>query len=316
MNAERRRLPVLYFDAVLPEIYAGLVADRARVVGPDTGLDEADAVIAGARVAWDSHQIARAPRLRVISRVGVGYDNVDVAAAARADVVVCNAPTAPTVSTAEHTIMLLLAVTKRLPEHMARARAGRAASGTGEALELDGRVLGLVGLGRIALRVATAAQALGMDVIAHDPFVVESVVPGVQLTDLDTVFSGADVVSLHCPAGDATRHLVNADRLAMMKQGAYLVNCARGSLVDQDALVHALDGRHLAGAALDVTDPEPLPPDHPLLGRDDVIVTPHVASSTSAGRRRLYEHAIENALAVLEGRPATIVHCPQPKESS
>jgi D-3-phosphoglycerate dehydrogenase / 2-oxoglutarate reductase len=315
MTAERLHLPVLYFDAVLPEIYADLVADRARAVGPDTGLDGADAVIAGARLVWDSHQIARAPRLRVISRVGVGYDNVDVAAAARADVVVCNAPMAPTVSTAEHTIMLLLAVTKHLPGHIAHARAGRAATGIGQTLELDGRVLGLVGLGRIALRVATAAQALGMDVIAHDPFVVESIVPGVRLTDLDTVFSDADVVSLHCPASDATRHLVNADRLAMMKPGAYLVNCARGTLVDQDALVQALDRRHLAGAALDVTDPEPLPAGHPLLEHDDVIVTPHVASSTSAGKRRLYEHAIENALAVLEGRPATIVKPPEIQES-
>lgn len=303
-------LPVLFFDSALPGPYADLVAGRARVVGPDTGLDEADAVIASARLAWDALRIAAAPRLRVISRLGIGYDNVDVAAAASAKVVVCNAPMAPTVSTAEHAVALLLALTKHLPEQISWARAGRAAAGTGRALELDGRVLGLVGFGRIALRVAAAVQGLGMSVIAYDPFVVESPVPGVQLTDLDSVFSDADIVSLHCPASDATRHLVNAGRLASMKQGAYLVNCARGSLVDQDALLHALERGHLAGAALDVTDPEPLPQGHPLLERHDVIVTPHVASSTTAGRRRLYEHAIDNALAVLEGRPATIVPIP------
>jgi D-3-phosphoglycerate dehydrogenase / 2-oxoglutarate reductase len=303
-------LPVLYFDSALPELYADLVVGRARVVGPDTGLDEAEAVIAGARLAWNAPRIAGAPRLRVISRLGIGYDNVDVAAAASAEVVVCNAPMAPTVSTAEHAVALLLAVTKRLPEQIAWARAGEAATGTGRALELDGQVLGLVGFGRIALRVAAALQGLGMSVIAYDPFVVESPVPGVQLTDLDSVFSDADIVSLHCPSTNDTRHLVNAGRLATMKRGAYLVNCARGSLVDQDALLGALDRGHLAGAALDVTDPEPLPRGHPLLGRDDVIVTPHVASSTTAGRRRLYEHAIDNALAVLEGRPATIVPIP------
>jgi phosphoglycerate dehydrogenase-like enzyme len=115
------------------------------------------------------------------------------------------------------------------------------------------------------------------------------------------------VLSLHAPATPETHHLVNSDVLSAMPAGSYLVNCARGALVDQDALIEALDRGHLAGAALDVTDPEPLPEGHPLLGRKDVIVTPHIASSTGAGRRRLYEHAIENVVAVLNGLPATIV---------
>lgn len=298
---------MVYFDNVLPEPYSDLVTGRAVVVGPDAGLDLADAVVAGAHVSWDGDQIARAPRVRVISRLGIGYDNVDVAAASAAGVVVCNAPNAPTVSTAEHTLALLLAVTKQLPAEMTRARAGLPASGIGRGLELDGAVLGLVGFGRIAVRVAVAARGLGMRVIAHDPFVAESAVPEVELVELDAVFARGDVVSVHAPATDATRHLVGVARLAMMKPGGYLVNCARGSLVDQDALLAALERGHLAGAALDVTDPEPLPAGHPLLARDDVIVTPHVASSTIAGRRRLYEHAIDNALAVLAGRPATVV---------
>jgi D-3-phosphoglycerate dehydrogenase len=146
-----------------------------------------------------------------------------------------------------------------------------------------------------------------MEVVAHDPFIDAEMVDGVRLVGLDEVFSDSDVVSLHAPGGEATRHLVDAGRLASMRRGAYLVNCARGSLVDQEALLAALDSGQLAGAALDVTEPEPLPAGHPLLGREDVLVTPHVASSTAAGRRRLYEHAIDNALAVLEGRPATTV---------
>lgn len=298
---------MVYFDTPLPDAYRDLVDGRLEVVGPDTGLEAAVAVIAGARVQWNGELLDQAPEVRVVSRTGIGYDNVDVAAAAERGVVVCNAPEAPSVSTAEHTVALLMAVTKHLRTTTAIADRGEKAPSIGIALELDGRRLGLVGLGRIARRVAAAATALGMEVIAHDPFIQADSVDGVRLVSLDEVFSESDVVSLHAPGGEATKHLVDASRLAAMRPGAYLVNCARGSLVDQEALLAALDSGQLAGAALDVTEPEPLPEGHPLLVREDVLVTPHVASSTAAGRRRLYEHAIDNALAVLEGRPATTV---------
>lgn len=298
---------MVYFDTPLPDAYRDLVDGRLEAVGPDTGLEAAVAVIAGARVQWNGELLDQAPEVRVVSRTGIGYDNVDVAAAAERGVVVCNAPEAPSVSTAEHTVALLMAVTKHLRTTTAIADRGEKAPSIGIALELDGRRLGLVGLGRIARRVAAAATALGMEVIAHDPFIQADSVDGVRLVSLDEVFSESDVVSLHAPGGEATKHLVDASRLAAMRPGAYLVNCARGSLVDQEALLAALDSGQLAGAALDVTEPEPLPEGHPLLGREDVLVTPHVASSTAAGRRRLYEHAIDNALAVLEGRPATTV---------
>lgn len=303
-------LPTFYFDVTFPDEYRDLIDGRAVAVGPDDGLERADAVIAGARIAWGADLFATATELKVISRTGIGYDNIDVAAAAAAGVTVCNAPVAPSVSTAEHTLALLLAITKQLPVQMARSRAGLASTGRGEALELDGRTLGLVALGRISSRVAVVAVALGMRVIAHDPFLTESPVPGVELVDLDTVFAESDVISLHAPATPDTHHLVGAGRLAQMRPGAYLVNASRGTLIDQDALLEALERGQLGGVALDVTDPEPLPADHPLLARDDVIITPHIASATVAGRRRLYEHAIDNALAVLEGRPATIVAPP------
>lgn len=308
--APRESVPVLYFDIQLPEAYADLIEGRALAVGPDAGLDQAVAVVAGATVRWDADRFALAPALRVLSRLGIGYDNVDVDAATAAGVVVCNAPAAPTVSTAEHAMALLLAVTKHLPSHMARARQGLPAAPTGSALELDGATLGLIGFGRIAARVATAAQGLGMRVLAHDPFLTESSVAGVELCPLETVVASADVLSLHAPASETTRHLVGRDLLAAMKPGAFLVNTARGSLVDQEAVLEALDRGHLAGVALDVTEPEPLPAGHPLLEHERAIITPHVASSTIAGRRRLYEHAIDNALAVLDGRPTTIVTPP------
>jgi len=305
-------LPLLFVDHPFPDLYRDLVDDRATVVGSgtDDGLDRADGVVAGAVRRWDAAGFALAPNLTVISRVGVGYDNVDVAAAHAAGVIVCNAPLAPMVSTAEHTMALILAVTKHLPHQMERSSGGLKGEPVGRALELDGRVLGLVGIGRIASRVAVVAQALGMRVIATDPGVAESPVDGVDLVGLNELLAMSDVVSLHAPALPATIGMIDADALDRMQPGSYLVNCARGPLVDHDALLAALDAGHLQGAGLDVTEPEPLPAGHPLLDRHDVVVTPHIASATVAGRRRLYEHAIDNALAVLAGRPASIVQPP------
>ncbi len=305
-------LPLLFVDHPFPDTYRDLVDGRCIVVGSgdDDGLDRADAILAGAVRPWDARAFQLALRATVISRVGVGYDNVNVADAAAAGITVCNAPLAPMVSTAEHTMALLFAVTKHLPHHVARARDGLKGEPIGRALELDGRTLGLVGIGRIASRVALAGQALGMRVVACDPGVASSPVADVELVAFDELLERSDVVSLHAPALPSTTKMIDTDALARMRPGSYLVNCARGVLVDHDALLAAIDRGHLAGAGLDVTDPEPLPAGHPLLDRPNVVVTPHIASATVAGRRRLYEHSIENALAVLSGRPATVVTPP------
>ena len=301
-----QQLPILFFDHPLPDAYRDLVEGRAIAVGPDDAeLGTAHGVLAGAKRAWNADAFARGPSMKVISRIGIGYDNVNVADATAAGVIVCNAPDAPSVSTAEHTLMLMLAVVKNLPAQTERACDGLPGATTGTALELDGTVLGLVGYGRIARRVGAAARAMGMSVLAYDPYLTDA--EGCELVDLQRIFTESDVISLHAPAVADTRHMINAASLATMKRGVYLVNCARGGLVDQEALLAALDSGQVAGAGLDVTDPEPLPVGHPLLGHPNVVVTPHVASATVAGRRRLYSHAIYNALNVLAGRPATIV---------
>jgi phosphoglycerate dehydrogenase-like enzyme len=302
-------MPCVFVDHPFPDEYRDLVDGRVEIVGSgtDDGLDRAIAVLAGAERPWNAAAFATSPDIRVVSRVGVGYDNVDIAAATDADVVVCNTPQAPTVSTAEHAVALMLAVTKCLPRHQRRARDGLPGERVGLALELDGRTLGLVGLGRIASRVAVVGLALGMRVIATDPAHSASPVPGVDLVGFDELLAQSDVVSLHAPALESTRGMIGADALARMKPGAHLVNCARGALVDHAALLRSLESGRLAGAGLDVTVPEPLPAGHPLLARDDVVVTPHIASASVAGRRRLYEHSIDNLLAVLDGRPADIV---------
>lgn len=299
---------VIHLDRPVIDADIEYLDGRATLIGPDDDtLGDAPAAVIGVDYFWDAERFAKFPNLKVISRAGIGYDNVDVAAATAAGVVVCNGPDSPTVSTAEHTMMLMLAITKELPAKQQRSREGLIGPGEATSLELDGQVLGLVGLGRIAKRVAVAAQAFGMTVIAHDPFLEQSPIDGVELVSLDELWSSSAVISLHAPNTPETRHLVNAESIAAMRPGVYLVNCARGPLIDPDALIAGLDAGQVAGAGLDVTDPEPLPVGHPLLGRDDVIVTPHIASSTAVGRRRLYEHAFENAIAVLEGQPASIV---------
>ncbi len=303
-------LPVVHVDRQLDEANVDHVGGRATIVGPsDDSLSEAVAAVIGIGHRWDAERFARYPNLSVVSRMGIGYDNVDLAAATDAGVVVCNAPDAPTVSTAEHTMALILALTKELPSLRARANAGERAKPVPTSLELDDATLGLVGLGRIGQRVARAAAAIGMRVIAHDP-AITSAPPGlesIEFVDLDSVIERSDVISLHAPAVPETHHLVGTESIARMKRGVYLVNCARGSLVDQEALLAGLDSGQISGAALDVTEPEPLPPGHPLLGRPDVIITPHVASGTLVGRRRLFADAFDNVMAVLAGRPASIV---------
>ena len=298
-------LPRIYFDRPLPDLYRDLLDGRAEPVGPEVSdLATADAVLAGAVVPWNAEAVREAPRVRVVSRIGIGYDNVDVAGLAGVGVVTCNTPDGPSVSTAEHALALLFAITKELAAHAVTARAG-VTGGPALGLELDGRTLGLVGYGRIAKRVGAVGAALGMHVLAFDPFV--DAASGASMVPLERVFRESDVISLHAPATPDTLRLVNAASLATMKRGVYLVNTARGPLVDHDALVAALDSGHVAGAGLDVTEPEPLPAGHPLLSHPRAIVTPHIASSTAVGRRRLYAMALDNALNVLAGRPASVV---------
>lgn len=266
-------------------------------------LAGADGAIVGADKQWDASVCDRLPRLKVVARSGIGYDNVDPAGCAANGVAACNAPDGPTVSTAEHSLALLLAVSKRLKpaERQLQARAGnyRAAH---QALELDGRTLGLVGCGRIGRRVARYGTALGLRVLVHDPYLVPSQLRAEgEPVSLDELWRSSDAISLHAPATAETRHLVDATSIAAMRPGVIIVNCARGSLIDHDALLAGLVSGQIGGAGLDVTEPEPLPAGHPLLGRDDVIVTPHVASSTTAGAVRLISMALGQAVEWLRG---------------
>lgn len=306
--SEPSEVPVIHVDKELSDADRLHVGGRASIVGTDDdSLAGVAATVIGIGHFWDADRFGRFSDLRVVSRMGIGYDNIDLDAARAAGVVVCNAPESPTVSTAEHAMALMLSITKELPALQARARSGAWGNPTPTSLELDGATLGLVGLGRIGRRMAVASAALGMRVIAHDPQLTESPEPSVELVGLDEIIETSHVISLHAPAIPATHMMIDATSLSRMRRGVYLVNCARGPLIDEDALLAALESGQVAGAGLDVTDPEPPDSNHPLFARDEVVITPHIASSTVVGRQRLFAHAFDNALAVLEGRPASVV---------
>ena len=311
MSDVRRTLPLVWFERPLLPVLAPTIETACTVLGPATeqdgyaGVELAVGAIVGA-ATYDAAFLERAPHLRVIARTGIGYDGVDVVAASQRGVAVCNTPDGPTVSTAEHAVTLMLAVAKRVKPAEAALRSGTTAGyfGRHDGIELDGKVLGLVGFGRIARRVARIAEGLGMRVVVFDPYLdAAAVPPSIRRAEtLADVLGTADVVSVHVPLTDASRGMFGAAQFASMKPGAVFVNTARGGLVDADALLAALASGHLFGAGLDVTSPEPLPVGHPLLERDDVVVTPHVASATVDGKERILRAAFEQAMAVLDGR--------------
>jgi phosphoglycerate dehydrogenase-like enzyme len=303
--------PRVWFERpVVPEL-AAEVASRVTMLGPATdedpfaGLATAAGVLAGTS-RCDAAFMDRAPGLRVIARTGIGVDGVDLAEATRRGIAVTNTPDGPTISTAEHAVTLILMVAKNVKSAESALRGG-VTNGyyvTHEAIELDGKVLGLVGFGRIARRVARIAEGVGMRVTAYDPFLPEASFPAgaARATTLEELLRAADVVSVHVPLTDASRGMFGSEQFGQMKPGAIFVNTARGGLVDADALLAALDDGRLFGAGLDVTSPEPLPPGDALLDRDDVVVTPHIASGTTDGKARIFRSAFEQALEVLAGR--------------
>ena len=303
-------LPVVWFDRPAGGLQRELLDGKARIADvrgddPLEGIETAHGAIVGAAIRYDREVYERAPNLRVIARAGIGFDNLDLDDATEFGIAACYTPDAPTVSTAEHAIGLIFAITKGLKESALRLEAAEGDYWARHGhLELDGSTLALLGLGRIGGRVAQALSAVGMQVVAYDPYAGDERFAELGVARADTAaeaVAGAHVVSVHAPLSDATRHLVNADLLAAMRDGVYLVNSSRGGLVDQDALLAALDAGKVRGAGLDVTEPEPLPQAHPLLGRTDVVVTPHVASATVAGRRRLFTHAVAEVMTALGG---------------
>jgi D-3-phosphoglycerate dehydrogenase len=266
----------------------------------------AQAILASSGITYDGPLFDQLPNLRILTRTGIGIDNINLDDATERGIVVCNTPDGPTESTAEHAVAMLLAIAKRIKQgdaNMADGYFGPRSLLVGT--EVKGKILGLVGLGRIGRRVAQiCGLGLGMQVIGSDPFVSPEAAAemGVTLRTQADVIAEADFLSLHAPAMAETYRMINRESIATMKDGAYLINVARGPLVDADAVLEAVDHGKLAGAALDVFDPEPLPVDSALRNHPNVLVTPHMAALTAEGRNRIEHMAVARLVEFFSGQ--------------
>ncbi len=312
------QLPLVIVTHTLPAGWLASLEGRCRLVtGPEDAtrlepelaqsLPEAEGLFSLLTIPVDAGLLEKAPRLRVVSNMAVGYDNIDLAACTRRGIPVGNTPGVLTEGTADLAMALLLSAARGLQQASQDARQGRwttwhPAGWLGA--DLDGASLGIIGLGKIGQAVARRASAFGLRILYNDnkPCPELEAAVGAECLPLDELLSRSDFVSLHVPLTPGTRGLINDRTLALMKPTAILVNTARGPVVDPASLQRALEEGRLAGAALDVTDPEPLPPGHPLYRLPNCLIVPHIGSATFRTRRRMAELACENLLAGLEGR--------------
>jgi D-3-phosphoglycerate dehydrogenase len=272
-------------------------SDLAEIIG------RYDAIVVRSATKLTADLIARAERLKVIGRAGVGVDNVDLDAATRKGIVVANAPESTVVSAAEHTVGLLLALSRNIPQAYAALKQGRWERSRFGGIELADKTLGLLGFGRIGQQVARRAQALGMRVVAYDPYVARDRFRELGVERAETaadVYRQADFLSLHLPLSEETRGAIGREAIEQMRDGVRIVNAARGELVDEEALVEALRSGKVAAAALDVFSEEPY--SGPLLELDSVVATPHLAASTEEAQDRAGVIVAEQVAAALDGR--------------
>lgn len=249
--------------------------------------------------------IENAAKLRVIGRAGVGVDNVDTEAATRRGIIVMNTPGGNTISTAEHTISMMLSLSRKIPQAHQSMREGKWDKKSAMGAEIAGKTLGVMGLGRIGQEVVRRLKAFDMTVLGYDPFLPKERMRqlGVEACPVDEICERADFLTFHTPLSPETKDLINAERFAKMKKTARLVNCARGGIVNEDALLAALKEKRIAGAALDVFSSEPLSEDHPFRKLDNIVVTPHIAASTIEAQENVAIQVAEQVCDVLRGGP-------------
>lgn len=314
---------VLLADSIAPEGVAILESADGLEVDDRNDLDEEElrsviggyqALIVRSRTQVTKEVLDKASELKVIGRAGVGVDNIDLDVATRRGIVVLNAPGGNTVSAAELTFSLALAMIRNIPQADASVRRGEWDRTKFKGVELDGKTLGLVGAGRIGTEVARRARAFGMRVVVYDPYLSKQRAEQhhMELVTLPDLLEESDLVSLHCPLTEETKGLIGSKELALMKKSAYLVNAARGGVVDEDALAEALAEGRLAGAALDVYAREPIDTESPLLELNNVVLSPHLGAATEEAQRSVgieIAEAVRDAL--LAGHFLTAVNAPE-----
>lgn len=275
----------------------GLKAEeQQQIIGSYEGLIVRSATKVNAAL------LEHAKHLRIVIRAGIGVDNIDVAACKARGIVVENTPRGNVVSAAEHAIALMMSLARQVPEATATTKRGVWEKTRFMGTEITGKTLGIIGTGNIGAVVVDRAQGLKMKVVAFDPVLTadKAKAMGVELVTLNELFARADVITLHVPLLPATRHILNDAAFEQMKPGVLLINAARGGLVDEDALLRAIESGKVRGAALDVFATEPVPADHPLLRREEVVVTPHLGASTHEAQVNVAVEAAEQMIAFLK----------------
>jgi D-3-phosphoglycerate dehydrogenase len=266
-------------------------------------IKDYDAIIVRSSTKITKEIIANANKLKVIGRAGVGLDNVDLSAATSRGIIVMNTPAGNTISTAEHTMSLILALSRNIPQSSASLRKGEWKRSKFMGIELYNKTLGIIGLGRIGSEVAKRALSFGMKVIAYDPFISLDVAKqiGIEIVELKNLLRKADYITLHTPLTEATKHMISDREFALMKPTAKIINCARGGIIDEDALLRALKSGRISGAAIDVFEKEP-PLDSPLIKLDNVVTTPHLGASTEEAQVNVAIEIAEVVKDALLGR--------------
>lgn len=275
-------------------------------------IENFEAVIVRSRTKIRRDAIARAKNLKIIARAGVGVDNIDVDAATEKGIMVVNAPESTSITVAEHTIGLILSAVRKINIADKSVKENKWEKSKFKGTELNGKTLGVIGMGRIGSQVVTRLKAFGMPTIVYDPYLNQDLAEkmGVELTDLETVLKNSDVITIHVPLTEETRHLISNDEFETMKDGSFIVNCARGGIIDEDALYDALKNNKIAGAALDVYENEP-PKDSKLLELDNIVLTPHIAASTKEAQSGAAMIVAEEVIQVFKDEsPKNVLNMP------
>ena len=258
-------------------------------------MSDVDAIIVRSETQITADVLAAAKKVKIVGRAGVGVDNIDVNAASRQGVIVVNVPGGNTISAAEHTVAMLLALSRNIPQANESLKQGEWKRSKFTGTEVQGKTLGLLGLGRIGKEVATRCQAFGMKVLGYDPYATEEYVKylNIKLATLEEIYAQADYISVHVPLNDSTRGLFNTQTLAKLKPGVRLINCARGGIIDEKALAEAIKSGHVKGAAIDVFETEPPAKDNPMMSVPNIIVTPHLGASTEEAQVKVAQELAE-----------------------
>jgi glyoxylate reductase len=308
-----QKLPVVILTHKLPEDWISSLNGRCKLyIGPRDAikletdllnlLPQSEGLLTLLTIPITQAILDKAPKLRVVSNMAVGVDNIDISACTKRKIPVGNTPGVLTESTADLTMALMLSIARNLPQAREDAKEGRWKTWSPAGwlgIELNGSTLGIVGMGKIGKAVAQRAMAFGMKILFTDPDTINY--PNAIQVSFNELLKNSDFISLHAPLTEDTRKIINKDAFSLMKPNAILINAARGSLVDTDALLDTLTNQRIRAAALDVTDPEPLEATHPLFGLQNCLIVPHIGSATEHTRHQMAELACKNLLAGLSG---------------